>query len=140
MPTYFDSSVLLSILRHDVHAEKAARLWSKETERVSSILLEVECLVVLRRTADHFKKNLPKNWLATREKKLQHYLQEVELRYFDEDIVKILHQESRLSRCKTLDAIHLATALFFRASSNAPFSMATFDEKMATIAQKLGFN
>ena len=51
MPAYFDSSVLVSLLVGDAQAKSARELWHGETERVSSIVLDVECTTVLRRLA-----------------------------------------------------------------------------------------
>ncbi len=138
MPTYFDSSVLLSILKNDSHAQKAAELWAANSERVSSLLLEVECLIVLRRTAKHFAGKFDQNWLFTQEEKLKYYLEEVELRRLDEEILNILHLENHLSDCRALDAIHLATALFFRTASPTDFFLATFDIEMSKTAKELG--
>ena len=51
MPTYYDSSFLLAPLLGQAPGDALARLWDQETARVSSVILEAECVTALRRAA-----------------------------------------------------------------------------------------
>jgi predicted nucleic acid-binding protein len=133
MPAYFDSSVLISLLVGDRHAKRARELWHGEIERVSSILLDLECTTVLRR--------LPDARRADEEKAHERFslaLQEVTLKPVDDDIAGAVRATAELSGCRTLDAVHLATAIYFRAA-DPDLRVCTFDARMAEIAVRLGF-
>ena len=136
MPAYFDSNILISVLKNDLHAEEAARLWEAHKDRVSSILLEIECRIVLRRFANEFGK-LPSGWLSSKEEWLQQTLETIALRTIDDSIAEVIRREPLLARCRSLDAIHLATALHFRKTSDEPFYFFTFDSRVAEMAKQL---
>src|SRR6266542_4448139 len=133
MPAYFDSSVLISLLVGDRHASRARELWHDEIERVSSILLDIECTTVLRR--------LPRAGRHAEgrkaEERLVLALEEVTLKPLDEDIAAVVRSTSALSSCRTLDAVHLATALYFRAAE-PDLRVCTFDARMAEVAVRVG--
>src|SRR5512143_1866532 len=120
MPAYFDSSVLVSLLVGDAQAKSARELWHGETERVSSIVLDVECATVLRRLA------LPSRARQQAEERLSVALEEVTIKPLDDDVATVVHATPELSRCRTLDAVHLATALYFRAAE-PELRICTFD-------------
>jgi predicted nucleic acid-binding protein len=132
MPAYVDSSVVLSLLIGDAHARRAEELWHADLERVSSVLLEVECVTVLRRVAE------PEQRRAV-EQRLAAALEEVTLKPLDEDITSIVRDTTRLAGCRALDAAHLATALYFRAVDPA-LVVHTFDARMAEVARHLGLD
>jgi len=67
------------------------------------------------------------------------FLEEISLRTLDSVVIDVIRDERKLAECRTLDSIHLATALLFRRASPEPFSFYTLDEKMAEAARKLGF-
>ena len=137
---YFDSSILLAILLDEKRKEEALELWNEATVRVSSILLKLETVTVLRRTYEHNKNKLEPSWITKKINELNEYLQEVNFRIIDEDIEKIVILRKEIAKCKTLDAIHVATALDF--SKLIPFSdfyLYTFDKNMADLAKMLKF-
>ncbi len=138
MPAYFDSSVLLSLLKNDSQARRAADLWGEYEERISSVLLEIECTIVLRRIAAQFRSQLPQNWLSSCELKLRASLEEASLKEVDGSIVSLIRGEKRLSHCRTLDAIHVATALYFQQASQGDFYLCSFDQKMVEVAKDCG--
>jgi predicted nucleic acid-binding protein len=107
---------------------------------VSSVLFEAECIVTLRRYAARAPKRLPKPLLEQRTSFFREQLQSVSLRDVDSDILAVLHDEPSLAGCRTLDAVHLATALFFRAQTNESVTVVTFDERMRETAKKLQFD
>jgi predicted nucleic acid-binding protein len=139
MLAYFDSSVLLSILVKDRFAERALSLWEEFTDRVSSILLEAECITTLRRTFNHHRQKLEGTWLGMREEKLCGMLEETKLLNVDETILQVLIENRNLSGCRSLDALHLATALFLQTGAGEPVVLCTFDDDMDQLAGKMGF-
>ncbi len=135
MPAYFDSSVLLSLLVGDALAGRAQKLWQAETERVSSILLDVECTIVLRRA---LTAGVTVADQRAAEQRLDLALDEVTLKPVDETIAEIAHDTPALAGCRALDAVHLATALYFRAA-DPELRVCTFDARMSEVARRLGF-
>jgi predicted nucleic acid-binding protein len=135
MSAYFDSSVLLSLLLGDKFGEKAFELWKSENERVSSILLEVECTTVMRRALGN---QVSVNEKKAAEQRLRVALDEVTIKLLDQTIVEVVDSTPSLSGCRTLDVVHLSTALYFRAA-DPNLSICTFDARMAEIARALNF-
>ena len=139
MVIYFDSSVLLSLLLNDSRYSKAAQLWEQSTLRVSSILLQAECLNVIRRTHRNAPKKFTKQWLLETESLLEQLLEECALRSIDTQIISVLQEEKNLAQCRTLDALHIATAKLFSFADREPLTIASFDIKMANVARSVGF-
>ena len=137
---YVDSSVLLAILLGEDGSGRLRELWAAADHRVSSILLEVESLVVLRRTHAEAARRLGSSWLRERERARSTLLQEVNLLNVDEGTLGTLSAHRELCRCRALDAIHLATATELRDEGfGAEIAIATLDEPMRRIARKLKF-
>jgi len=138
MLTYFDSSVLLAILLDEKRKDEALKLWNIANIRVSSILLRLETITVLRRTYEHNKSKLPTLWLSKKTTELNEFLQEVNIRIIDEDIEKIMTLKKEIAKCKTLDAIHISTAIeFSKLVSQKEFMLITFDKEMSNLAKSL---
>ena len=135
MPAYFDSSVVLSLVLGDVHANRAHELWHDELERVSSILLDVECTTVLRRVP-------AAQWTRAgrreAQERLSTALEEVTVKPLDEDVADLIRTIPGLAGCRALDAAHLATALYFGAAADSDLRVCTFDTRMAQVARGLG--
>jgi len=137
---YFDSSILLAILLDEKRKEEALEFWNEAKVRVSSILLKLETVTVLRRTYEHNKNKLEPSWITKKINELNEYLQEVNFRIIDEDIEKIIFLRKEIAKCKTLDAIHVATALdFSKLIPSSDFYLYTFDKNMADLAKLLKF-
>ncbi len=137
---YFDSSILLAILLDEKRKDMALDLWNEATIRVSSILLKLETITVLRRTFEHNKAKIESSWITRKINELNEYLEEVNFRIIDEDIENIIVLKKEIAKCKTLDAIHIATALEF--SSLIPtldFYLYTFDKNMSDLAKLFKF-
>src|SRR5690242_4719984 len=108
---YFDSSVLLAMLLQEARETEAGNLWKSLPTKVSSLLLSAECWVSLRR---HFLRNgkePSEKWLKERDEFLTEALAGIELKRMDEETLTLLKGQPILADCRTLDAIHLATAL-----------------------------
>lgn len=137
MPCYFDSSVVLNVLLQQPEAAKWTEVWDRETNRLSSILLEAECITVLRRAAALQPKRDAGRFLAAQLEALNAALKGITLRTIDEEVLRCLSRDDRLGGCRTLDALHLATALLFQEHSDGDLVLATADERMKALAQCL---
>ncbi len=139
MPGYFDSSFLLASLLDQPGRDKLVPLWDDEPTRVSSILLEAECITVLRRVAASQPAADAEPFLSLRMRYLDQYLAVVSLKNHDEEVNRYLRNEKRLGLCRTLDAIHLATALLFQEQFDSPLTICSLDKQMREVAANLGF-
>lgn len=83
---------------------------------------------------------LESQWIAERVERLRRFTDEVACRHVDSEIEEIVRSQSQLSRCRALDAIHMATALFLRPYHDEPLVIVTIDNRMTSVAQKLGFS
>jgi predicted nucleic acid-binding protein len=140
MISYFDSSVLLSIILDQERQEQALSLWQNATEKTSSILLRIETLVSLRRNYANNKNNLGTNWLSEKNSILNGYLDEVDCLNVSNKVEKVIIKNNDLCKCRSLDAIHIATALIIKSNiigDNINFY--TFDTNMHEIAMNFGF-
>ena len=137
---YFDSSVLLAILLDEKRKASALSLWNPASVRVSSILIKLEAITVLRRTYDHNKSKLETSWLTKKTQELDEYLKEVNFRIVDEDIEKVIFLRKELGKCRTLDAIHVATAIEMSTIVPAEdFFFYSFDNEMIKLAKTMKF-
>jgi predicted nucleic acid-binding protein len=137
---YFDSSVLLAVLLGEARAEEAAKLWLGHEDKVASILVEVECLNGLRRYAARMGKKIPPKWLEEKLNFMGESLTDLTAKHMDGEILSVVRAESALSECRTLDAIHVATALYFKSKSDDDLHLVSFDERMCETAKKLGLS
>lgn len=139
MASYYDSSLLLAAVLGQVTDATLADLWDGETVRVTSALLEVECTIGLRRVEASSGRAVARSRLAERMAAVQPYFDGLTVKFVDEDVLTVLRGEPRLARCRALDAIHLATALFFQPHLGMPLRICTLDKGMRTVAAELGF-
>jgi predicted nucleic acid-binding protein len=137
--SYFDSSMVLAILLDESKKYEAYEYWRNSTMRVSSILLRIETTVSLRRNYEYYKKNLKDHWLTEKTKLLDEYLNEVHYRTVGAKIEREIYLKKELSQCRTLDAIHIATALQFREMNNVDVIIYTFDKAMRELAEHYRF-
>ena len=137
MRAYFDSSAVLAFLLQQKEGVEAAKIWMDHDARVSSILLKAECLINLRRNATGLPKTASKEWLQDRFAVLSNCLDEVNLKDLDDSILEVMNQEAGLVECRTLDAIHLATALYFREKGDEDLVLVSLDVRMRKTAVKL---
>ena len=136
---YFDSSVLLAILLDEARQEEAYNYWQNSI-RVSSILLKIESIISLRRIYDSEKTKLSNDWLNKKTKILDEYLNEVHYKILNHKIEREIYSRKELSQCKSLDAIHIATALQFREiNNNEETYLFTFDKTMHALAEHYKF-
>ena len=136
---YFDSSVLLSVLLNESRSEVCAPIWDEQKIRVSSILLGAECWTGVRRHFLRMGIGIQAKWKEERIAFLEKALDKVELKSVDPEIVNILKKNPKLADCRTLDALHLATALFFREQADGDLLFVTLDPELREFARKFQF-
>jgi predicted nucleic acid-binding protein len=134
MLAYFDTSAVLAIILAEKKSAEAFA-YSQETDlRFASFLLKIETLVVLRRLFALNKNKLDRAWLAEKTKLLSKYLEEVNYKPVDEKIETEISLRKELANCRTLDAIHVASALKFRDMFDTDLHFYTFDKAMHALA------
>jgi uncharacterized protein len=129
---YVDSSVLLRL----VLAERGRlREWRRVRRAVSSELIGVEC----RRTIDRarIRLRLPDEEVADRRAAIGRWIEAFDLVRLDPPILERASQPFP-TLLRTLDALHLASALAVRASV-PDLVFATHDEELAVAARAVGF-
>lgn len=135
-----DSSILLAILFAEPDADEARAAWTAGEHRIASVLLAAETLVVLRRAHAAARPAQGPGWLIERERTRATLLEEAHLLDVDAAILETLAVHRELSGCRTLDAIHLATALNVRdAGFGRDVVVASLDRPMRRMARKLRF-
>jgi len=140
MISYFDSSLLLAILFDEKRFEEAWTAWNSSKTRVSSILLKIETCVSLQRYYKTNMRSFNADWLNKKEKILDNLLDDVFYKPIEEPFGSTIAKNKSIAGCKSLDAIHIATALFFRQhSKNDHIHICSFDKNMLTVAEQLGF-
>jgi predicted nucleic acid-binding protein len=136
---YFDSSVILSVLLEEEDHPPAHELWIGAERRLSSGLLRLECIIAIRRIA--ILQGLPADgaWARERLDLLTGFLDALNFRAIDGAIEEIIRLTPALADCRTLDAIHVATALHFKPYVEGSLEVVTLDRRMKHLAMKLGF-
>ena len=132
MITYLDSSVILDLI---VDAPGAAELWRSIGRTVTSVLSETECL----RTMDRFRLagHLNDTALVRGRESLFRILESAEIIALGRGILDRAGLPMPIP-VKTLDAIHLASAILYR-ETNGPLNLATNDRALARAARAMGF-
>jgi predicted nucleic acid-binding protein len=139
MIQYFETSIILSLILEDEFHAKASKIWNQKNDVFCSILTAVEARIVLRRFYKSNKSKLTSNWLSKNEKKLNEILSECSLVKIDESILSIVEIKKEISDCRSLDAIHIATAIFLKDKFNdSSFQFYSFDNRVKEVAKKLG--
>jgi predicted nucleic acid-binding protein len=129
---YVDASVILRIITRASDALPAGQLVSP----TSSALLQVECLRTLDRfqTSGELKKaEIPRTYAA-----LHEAMKRIELLKIDKAILERAGGQFGLP-LKTLDAIHLVTAVAWRERINEEITFLTHDKPLAAAAREYYF-
>ena len=134
---YYDTSFLLgAVLGQHQEIDYDAH-WNMAEERVTSHLTRIEAFVAMRR----LQKSVPS--LAKENNALEliaTYLNAMHCKYIDDSIEEIIQNTEQLADCRTLDAVHLATALYFQARLPGSLAICSLDRRMRSTATKLGFS
>ena len=88
---YFDSSAVLAFLLQQPEGEATKDIWVRMENRVSSMLLKAECLVNLRRNAQHLPQGQSREWLGQRRSLLASCMEDISLADVDETVLAV-HQ------------------------------------------------
>jgi predicted nucleic acid-binding protein len=130
---YVDASVVLRIV---TNAPTALRGWKEWSSPTSSALLQVECL----RTLDRFQtsgelrtEEIPRSYAT-----LHEAMSRIELLKLDEKILENAGGPFGVP-LKTLDAIHLVTAIAWRERISEEVTFVTHDNALATAAATFHF-
>jgi len=139
MVCYYDSSFLLAGILEQQPPAALSRYWDPATVRLSSTVLKIECFLGLLRAAALQRLPTDGPWLGQRVHLLQTYTDALDCRQVDEEIEAIVRSTPALSGCRTLDAIHIATALYFKPHLDEPFSIVTLDRRLREVAKRVDF-
>ncbi len=134
MIAYLDASVVLRLVLGEPNALAE---WPTVESAVASALTEVECLRTLDRLERQGRLNTEE--LATRRASVYRVLEAAHV----VDLSRSLLQrasESFAAPLGTLDALHLVTALAWRAQEQQPLVMATHDRALGTASRSLGLD
>lgn len=136
MIAYVDASVLIRIV---LRQRSPLEDWDDLTVGVSSTLLSVEC----HRAIDQLwhRGELDENDVAEKRELIDTFLTRLQLQPVD-DVVFALASKPLPTPLATLDAIHLATALLYRAAhrEQGQIYFATHDHALARAARAMHFD
>jgi predicted nucleic acid-binding protein len=140
MAAYFDSSVLLSLLLDESRKDEAYELWLNAEIKLSSLLLKIETTITLRRT--YIFNNMSEAWFNEKSAVLTHFLESFAYNFIDTSIMDIVSTHPDLALCRSLDAIHVASALEWRnqLGEEDTLTVYTFDNRMRSLAQFYHFD
>jgi predicted nucleic acid-binding protein len=140
MIPYFDSSLLLSILFEEPRKEEAVTIWNSFDLRLASVLLKIETNISLKRFYKQAQHRLPGDWLQMKKDELETFLKKVVFIDISEKFADAMAENNALAGCKSLDAIHIATALHVgKRYGNENVRVCSFDKMMVRTAQEFGF-
>ena len=113
-------------------------LWIAAEERLSSGLLRMECIIAIRRIAVLKGLAADDAWAKERLDLLTGFLDVLNFKAIDGSIEEIIRSTPALADCRTLDAIHVSTALYFKPYVEGSLEIVTLDRRMRQLAGKLG--
>ncbi|TGN18851.1 PIN domain-containing protein [Leptospira idonii] len=140
MALYIDSSFLLSIIYSENHFEKYLEIFNSQEKKFSSILLEIETMRSLNLIYTLKKKELGKAWLNEAETLLNDFLSQINLKNVDFDIQLEIKKHKNILELKSLDATHLATAIYIRKMISDDLIICTLDDKFRSVSKKFEFS
>jgi predicted nucleic acid-binding protein len=140
MAGYYDSSLILAIVLGQGDRDALLRIWDDEDNRMSSVLLRPECVVSIRRLAgmnagtpaDRRRARVEENLTV-----LEPYLRRLTYKALDDSVADLVRQDQRLAECRTLDAVHIATALWFQPHLDDPLRICSLDLRLRALARRL---
>ncbi len=132
MNAYLDSSVLLRLILRE---RGTLREWDSVETGVGSVIVEVECLRAIDRL--RLAKGLSDEQVAQRREALYGLVAPMKLVELDRPVLARASQPFSTA-LRTLDAIHLVSALVWREKSEKDLTMATHDSRLATAARAHG--
>jgi predicted nucleic acid-binding protein len=126
LPVYVDSSALLKLVLSEPERPALEQVLSRWPDRISSVLLPIECRRIVLRAGN------PPEVVDRLEKELSGVTL-IRL----EEAVQTLAGAIGPPRLRSLDAIHLASALSI---GDYPEAFVTYDDRLADAARAAGLN
>lgn len=139
MNLFIDSSFLLSILFEEEGSDECYQIWKKGKSRLGSILISIESINSIRRTFQNTNLKQTNRILREKEKSCELMLSEISQRNIDSTIYEIIKSKKEISGCRSLDAIHIATALEFKRNSLSEIYICSTDKTLRDVAKKVSF-
>lgn len=138
MACYYDSSFIVAAISGDNKSRSFLEIWDKDPIRLSSNVLKIECIISIRRLSMSGKQK-DKEWVKDSIKAVSSYFPHITFRNYDEEIERLIVEDDRFSLCRTLDAVHLASAFYFKPYIKEDIVICTLDKRMRQTAQLLDF-
>ena len=138
MTGYYDSSLILSLILEERSGIDYEEVWERFETRLSSNLMRFECIAGLRRAAVIQGVGADDAWVGERLSILEEYFENLNFKLIDDSIEMVLRDNAELADCRCLDAVHLATALYFRAAVHREIFVCSLDHRMRDVAERVG--
>lgn len=139
MALYIDTSFLLNIVYSEKGFEKNLEKLNKSNNLFSSILIEIEAYRSLNYTFNRNKKYLDNTWYQDTHNFIEKLITNINLKNLDSEIKNEFKKHKNISELKSLDAIHLSTALYVRRLISEDLVFCSLDEKLIEVALKNNF-
>lgn len=139
MALYIDTSFLLNIVYSEKGFEKNLEILNKSNNLFSSILIEIESYRSLNYTFNQNKKYLDNNWYQDTHNFIEKLISNINLKNLDAEIKNEFKKHKNISELKSLDAIHLSTALYVKKLISEDLIFCSLDEKLIDVALKNNF-
>ena len=133
---YVESSALLELYLGQARAQDVRSILATPEEKVTSWVLAIEVPVVLRRVGASGL--VDRDTLEALLSRFDADLARLSLRSDIERVAARVRPASRLSRRRSLDAIHVASALLLREETGLPVVVATLDDRVREVALSVG--
>lgn len=138
MFSYVDTSLVLSILFEEDTMEESISLLDNSKSKFSSTITIAECYNNLNKVKVSNVSQKMEIWYSTKVKELEKILSLLNFKVYDKDIVILIKTNINLSGCKTLDSIHLATAMYIKMKTDSEIKILSYDKKMNKVGKKIG--
>lgn len=140
MVCYYDSSIILSAVLEEKGKFESSSVWDDVSIRLSSNLLRVECIIGVRRANLQQRSPEGDEWSAHRIGVLEQYFSGINFKVMDQSVEDVIRKNADLALCRSLDAIHLATAIYFRRYQDEDLYICSLDRRMREIAVNFDFH
>jgi predicted nucleic acid-binding protein len=139
MAIYVDTSFLLNTIYLEEGYKKHVKLLEKEQYQFSSILLEIETFRNLNYVRMNRKSDDVEKWFNKKLTYADELLSRINLKNIDKEVRDEIRKNRNICELKSLDSIHLGTAIFLRNMISEELIFLTLDDKLKSIAKKFGF-
>lgn len=139
MSIYIDTSFFLSIVFEDTNYKQSYETWMKDEYRFSSKLIEVESFINIHKVYRENRKVLNKRWLDESLTRQRELLTGINLKRIGSEIYDKIQKTEKLTFLKSLDSIHLSTALLIADSLKKKLTICAYDRNIRKIASDFDF-